>query len=122
MDKSESCTGATGGRQCACRNEQNSKLGDGGFIALNSYVVHREKYGYCTLIGQSSGQWSTTANGWINLGTLPSYARPSRHLYFHVNGLGGTGVKFGRVSSGGVIEIWSSDASSYWAFTAVYPL
>lgn len=100
----------------------NSKLSDGGYVALNSYVTYRVKYGYCTLVGTSTGGWNTTAGGWINLGTLPTYARPSRTIYFHVNGLGGTGVKFGRISSGGVIEVWSSDKNAYWAFTAVYPI
>lgn len=88
----------------------------------NSYVTYRVKYGYCTLLGTSTGGWNTTAGGWINLGILPTYARSSRTIYFHVNGLGGTGVKFGRISSGGVIEVWSSDKNAYWAFTAVYPL
>lgn len=122
MVKMDSCTGTTEGGQCSCRDEQNSELSDGGYITLNSYVSHREKYGYCTVIGTSMGGWSTSANGWITLGTLPDYARPSTTIYFHVNGLGGTGAKFGRISSGGVIEIWSSDANSYWAFTTVYPL
>lgn len=100
----------------------NSKLNDGGYAALNSYVVYRIKYGYCTVIGKSTGQWNTTANGWINLGTLPTYARPGREVYFHTNGLGGTGVKFGRISASGVIEVWSSDKNAYWAFTTVYPV
>ena len=103
-------------------NSLNSKLSDGGYVTLNSYVTYRVKYGYCTLVGTSTGGWNTTAGGWINLGTLPTFARPSRTIYFHVNGLGGTGVKFGRISSGGVIEVWSSDKNAYWAFTAVYPL
>lgn len=73
-------------------------------------------------MGKSLGDWYTNANGYITLGTLPTFARPSREMYFYVNGLGGTGLKFGWISKEGVITIWSTDKNAYWAFTVVYPL
>ena len=103
-------------------NSLNSKLTDGAYTAIHNWVSYRVKNGYCTVMGKSLGDWYTNANGYITLGTLPNFARPSREMYFYVNGLGGTGLKFGWISKEGVITIWSTDKNAYWAFTVVYPL
>ena len=110
--------------KCAITKEIKS-IYDGistGFIRLNDNFEYQIKNGYCTLIGRSFGTINVSAKQYVNMLTLPQNARPHTETVESAIPLGNNYTIFVKISIEGNVDIWSYEDSSYWVFTAIYPV
>ena len=135
MVKMESCTGATGGGQCSCRNEQNSKLAtfnysineiDTGLTWIDGKKIYKKTITYTnsTTIGSSTGTKTyNIPHGISNLSTLikAEGSKSGGYVLPHFNS-GFTGGTLIYIVNGDIIlrvtnDTWSPSA---WYFTLYY--
>ena len=80
------------------------------------YCVVYKRNGIVTIVGDSS-DYQLEAGKYIALTTLPEGYRPPKTMYIPVNNLGGTTTIFGRVESNGIISLYATEVTSYWAYS-----
>lgn len=80
------------------------------------YCVVYKRNGIVTIVGESS-DYQLEAGKYIALTTLPEGYRPPKTMYIPVNNLGGTTTIFGRVESNGIISLYATGVTSYWAYS-----
>lgn len=80
------------------------------------YCVVYKRNGIVTIVGNSS-DYQLEAGKYIALTTLPEGYRPPKTMYMPVNNLGGTTVLFGRIESNGIISLYATEATVYWAYS-----
>ncbi|MCU6697283.1 BppU family phage baseplate upper protein [Laedolimicola ammoniilytica] len=80
------------------------------------YCVVYKRNGIVTIVGDSS-DYQLEAGKYIALTTLPEGYRPPKTMYIPVNNLGGTTAIFGRVESNGIISLYATGVTSYWAYS-----
>ena len=80
------------------------------------YCVVYKRNGIVTIVGDSS-DYQLEAGKYIALTTLPEGYRPPKTMYIPVNNLGGTTTIFGRVESNGIISLYATGVTSYWAYS-----
>lgn len=104
-------------------NYVNNKVEPGEWTLLANTVYYKKCGNIITVRGYSTGTVSLTQNDYKTLATLPSGLRPSMDLGFPFTRIGGTDpVGIVRIKSDGVIDIYSTTAGSYWAFTMTFVL
>ena len=80
------------------------------------YCVVYKRNGIVTITGTST-DYQIEAGKYVALTTLPEGYRPPTTMYMPVNNLGGTTVLFGRVESDGIVSLYATGATSYWAYS-----
>ena len=104
-------------------NYVNNKVEPESWTLLANTVYYKKCGNIVTVRGYSTGTVSLTQNDYKTLGTLPSGYRPSMDLGFPFTRIGGTDpVGIVRIKTDGVIDIYSTTAGSYWAFTMTFVL
>lgn len=80
------------------------------------YCIVYKRNGIVTITGTST-DYQIEAGKYVALTTLPEGYRPPTTMYMPVNNLGGTAVLFGRVESDGIVSLYATGATSYWAYS-----
>lgn len=80
------------------------------------YCVAYKRNGIVTISGDSSDH-PIEAGKYVALTTLPEGYRPPTTMYMSVNNLGGTTTLFGRIESNGVVSLYATEATRYWAYS-----
>lgn len=80
------------------------------------YCVVYKRNGIVTITGTSS-DYQIEAGKYVALTTLPEGFRPPTTVYMPVNNLGGTTVLFGRIESNGIVSLYATEATRYWAYS-----
>lgn len=80
------------------------------------YCAVYKRNGIVTITGTST-DYQIEAGKYVNLTTLPEGYRPPKTMYMPVNNLGGKTVIFGRVESNGVVSLYATEATRYWAYS-----
>ena len=75
-----------------------------------------KRNGIVTITGVSS-DYPIEAGKYVALTTLPEGYRPPATMYMSVNNLGGTTTLFGRIESNGVVSLYATEATVYWAYS-----
>jgi hypothetical protein len=100
---------------------------DTGWQAINECISYRCKCGYVTIIGISNGEVTLTAGDYMVVGNVPTQYAPKIRtpLVFHTVG-GSPVAQSGYIEHAGTagdIRLYTNvGGTSYWAFTATYPL
>jgi hypothetical protein len=103
--------------------EKPAEIADTGWLTLNNYIKYRKKNGLVYVIGECSGSVNLTVNGYKTVGTLPTGYRPSTSVPFAVDFMGGNASNTtALISSNGAIDIYTTNATSYWRFSATFPI
>ena len=82
----------------------------------SGYCVAYKRNGIVTITGDSSDH-PIEADKYVALATLPEGFRPPKTMYMPVNNLGGTTIIFGRIESNGVVSLYATEATRYWAYS-----
>ena len=80
------------------------------------YCVVYKRNGIVTITG-SSADYQIEAGKYVAITTLPEGYRPPTTMYMSVNNFGGTTTIFGRIESNGVVSLYATGATSYWAYS-----
>lgn len=100
-----------------------TKLEDSGWIEANGrFCKYRKKNGFVTICGYSAEGGLEIKNSYKVIATLPEGMRPSDSVYFAVNPTGGNASISGYVNAKGEINLYSSIATKYWAYSLTYPV
>ena len=107
-------------------------MSDTGWIDVarkdaNSFVAYRKKNGFVTIVGSSYNGWSIGAGKNMVIGTLPNGVRPPFEIKFIATTMSASQYEMHIVLSpdNGGVKIFNdnpSSATSYWGFTATYPV
>lgn len=104
-------------------SEIERKHEDSGWIEANGkFCKYRKKNGIVTICGFSAGGGLEIKNSYKVIATLPEGMRPSDGVYFAVNPAGGNASMSGYVNAEGKINLYSSMATTYWAYSVTYPV
>lgn len=104
-------------------SEIERKHEDSGWIEANGrFCKYRKKNGIVTICGFSAGGGLEIKNSYKVIATLPEGMRPSDSVYFAVNPAGGNASMSGYVNAEGKINLYSSMATTYWAYSVTYPV
>ena len=94
-----------------------------GWLSLGNTIYCKKVGNIVTVRGWSNGTVALTANDYKILATLPAELKPSMDLVFPWSRIGSGPVCPARIHGDtGVIDLYSDDAGSYWAFTITYVL
>ena len=98
----------------------NGKLEKSTTPIYTPYCIAEKVGNIVTLTGRSQGEYSIKAGQYQAITTLPVGLRPSRYQFFHVTSLGGTATIFGRIDLDGIVYLYTSSNTNYWAYTVTY--
>lgn len=90
------------------------------WISLGNTVYYKKSGNIVTVRAYSLGEVALTANDYKVVATLPEGVRPSVTVAFPWARIGEGQVGITRIHNNGVIELYSTSAPSYWAFTITY--
>ena len=102
-------------------NENNFvKDKDTDWIEINNVISYKKSGKMVTVKGYSTNNVQLIANDYKAVATLPEGVRPKRMLAFPWTRIGEGSVGIAKVNTNGTIELYSTSAPSYWAFTVTY--
>lgn len=97
-----------------------NKLTASGWVSLGNTVYYKQYGNVVTVKGLSMNDVPLNKNDYKTVATLPVGARPSMTLAFPWSRVGQGEVGIVRIHNTGVVEIYTTDGPSYWAFTITY--
>lgn len=87
----------------------------------SNYTKAKRKGKVVTVKGYSAGGGiNLPANTYKDITTLPEKYRPTETMYLTINTLGGSSQITGQIETNGILKLYSTQATSYWAFTVSY--
>lgn len=101
-------------------NELEFLDGNSSWVSLGNTVYYKKVGNVITVRGYSNDDVALTAGDYKTIATLPQEARPSIALAFPWTLVGIKGAHIARIQTNGTIELYSDEATTYWAFTITY--
>lgn len=99
---------------------EDKKDEDTDWIEINNVISCKKSGKMVTVNGYSTNNVQLTANDYKIVATLPENVRPKRTLAFPWTRIGEGSVGIAKINTNGNIELYSTSAPSYWAFTITY--
>jgi hypothetical protein len=90
------------------------------WTSLGNTTYYKKVGNVVCVRGYSLNEVVLTANDYKVLGTLPTGVRPTMQIGFPWALVGEGEVGIGRINTNGTIELFSTTAPSYWAFTITF--
>lgn len=101
-------------------NELEFLDNNSSWVSLGNTVYYKKVGNVVTVRGYSQNEVALTAGDYKTIATLPQEARPSITLAFPWTLIGIKGAHIARIQTNGTIELYSDEATTYWAFTITY--
>lgn len=93
---------------------------DDSWVAVANTVYYKRSGNVVCVRGYSANNKTLEANDYTAVATLPEEIRPKIQLGFPWSRIGEGQVGITRINTTGVVELFSSTGTSYWAFTITY--
>lgn len=101
-------------------NELEFLDGNSSWVSLENTVYYKKVGNVVTVRGYSQDEVALTAGDYKTIATLPQDVRPTTTLAFPWTLIGINGAHIARIQTNGIIELYSDEVNTYWAFTITY--
>ena len=89
-------------------------------LVYQNYCKYRKKGSVVHVWGQSSGGFNIATGDYRALTTLPQEARPGNEIIFPCGALGGDAQITCKISTNGIVALYSTKNASYLSFSTCY--